>query len=382
MTVDNRLPVPSLTPSPLPAASLVQLDHLSDAERREAMSIAKGIDFADGDSILAQMTGPRQEFADTITRQLAGIAVYETGAATEIILSLSRQIKAANLTKMKREVTGEDWIAARFSGLPIIGRRVSAIRHFQLTHASLIGELERIKSQANAELSRLRAIHRQLDEQEAATERMLRKMMVHIAGCQQAAAEARAQFDQRREAALASGDPFEMQAVRDFAENLAVLETRLLGVQASFLDGMMAIPDIRARQHAARIEMANTIDTIHNDLPDLAAAIGRLVAAYHISQAQKANALRRANRQALEDANAVALETVYLGAKASQDDRAALIGELSNRLDRLLATLDAGSKIDAANVDRRREAAAKLVSLRDRLVKGIAANAKDALKSA
>lgn len=382
MPADNRLPVPTLPPSQLPDAALVQLEHLSDAERREAATIAKGINFSDGETILAQMTGPRQEFAEAITRQLAGIAVYETGAATEIILDLSRQIKAANLAKMKREVMGEDWVAARFSGLPVIGRWVSAIRHFQLTHASLIGELERIKTQAFAELGRLRAIHRQLDEQEAATERMLRKMMVHIAGCQQAATAARAQFEQQREAALASRDPFKMQALRDFAENLAALETRLLGVQASFLDGMMAIPDIRARQHAARIEMANTIDTIHNDLPDLAAAIGRLVAAYHISQAQKANAMRRANRQTLEEANAKALETVYLGAKASQDDSAALIGELSNRLDRLLATLDSGSRIDAANVKKRREAAARLVSLRDRLVEGIAANSENAVKSA
>ena len=378
--MDNRLPVPALPPQQLPAADLIPLDRLSEAEKREAATIAKGVDFTDADSILAQMTGPRQEFAEAITHQLAGIAVYETGAATEIILDLSRQIKAANLAKMRREVAGEDWVAVQFGKLPVVGPWVSAIRHFQLTHASLIGELDRIKAQATAELNRLRGVHRQLDEQEQATERMLRKMMVHIAGCQQAVIAARAEYDQRREAALASRDPFEMQAVRDFVENLATLETRLLGVQASFLDGMMAIPDIRARQQAARIEMANTIDTIHNDLPDLAAAIGRLVAAYHIAQAQKSNALRRANREALAEANAATLETVYLKAKSSQDDSVALIKELSERLDRLLATLDAGVRIDAANAGKRMEATAKLVSLRDRLVEGVAANAKKALK--
>ena len=123
-----------------------------------------------------------------------------------------------------------------------------------------------------------------------------------------------------------------------------MMETRLINAKASFLEKMLSLPDIRARQTAARIEMSNTMDTIQNDLPDLASAIGRLVAAYHISQSQKANELRRKNREELSKANADALDNVYLAAKSSQSGAAEQIEALSQRVARLMATLDEGRR--------------------------------------
>jgi ElaB/YqjD/DUF883 family membrane-anchored ribosome-binding protein len=159
------------------------------------------------------------------------------------------------------------------------------------------------------------------------------------------------------------------------------METRLINAKASFIDKMMAIPDIRARQTAARIEISNAIDTIQNDIPDLASAIARLVAAYHIGQAQKGNDLRRQNRKALSEANADALDDVYLGAKRSQSGALAEIDELGTRVERLMKTLDEGARLDQENAKTRAQGNEKLIQIRDAVLNGLAANANRALSS-
>jgi len=369
------LPAPQL-------GQLIPMSRFSPSELAQIDTIAKGIDFTDADSILAQMNAPNQKFADAITKELGNVAVYETGAAAGIILELSRQIKSTNLAKMQRETKGEDWVAANFGSLPIIGPHVSAIRHFQLNHKSLVGELTRIRDQAQAEITRLRGVHHQLEMQERATETVLREMMVHISACQQAAAAARDRFDKMRADALAADrDPFQIQKLRDFADNIVMMETRLINAKASFLEKMLSLPDIRARQTAARIEMSNTMDTIQNDLPDLASAIGRLVASYHISQSQIANDLRRKNREALSKANADALDNVYLAAKSSQSGAQEQIEQLSQRVQRLLSTLDKGAEIDAKNVKSRAESEARLVEIRDDILSGMARTTDKALRA-
>lgn len=273
-------------------------------------------------------------------------------------------------------------VAANFGSLPVIGPHVSAIRHFQLNHKSLVGELTRIRDQAQAEITRLRGVHHQLEMQRA-TETVLREMMVHICACQRATAAARDRFDKMRGEALAGDrDPFQIQKLRDFADNIVMMETRLINAKASFLEKMLALPDLRARQTAARIEMSNTMDTIQNDLPDLASAIGRLVASYHISQSQIANDLRRKNREALSKANADALDNVYLATKSSQSGAQEQIAQLAHRVQRLLSTLDKGAEIDAQNVKSRAESEARLLEIRDGILNGMAKTTDKALRSA
>ena len=373
--------VPVLAPQKL--GELIPMSRFNAGELAEIDAIAKGIDFTDADSILAQMNAPNQKFADAITKELANVAVYETGAAAGIILELSRQIKSTNLAKMQRETKGEDWIAANFGKLPVVGPHVSAIRHFQLNHKSLVGELTRIRDQAQAEITRLRGVHHQLEMQERATETVLREMMVHICACQRATAVARDRFEAMRSEALAGDhDPFQIQKLRDIADNIVMMETRLITAKASFLEKMLALPDIRARQTAARIEMSNTMDTIQNDVPDLASAIGRLVASYHISQSQIGNDLRRKNREALSKANADALDNVYLAAKSSQSGAQEQIAALAQRVQRLLSTLDKGAEIDAKNVKSRAESEARLIEIRDGILNGMAKATDKALRTA
>jgi ElaB/YqjD/DUF883 family membrane-anchored ribosome-binding protein len=354
---------------------MIPLSRFGQRELAIVDNVSNSVDFTNADSITSQMNGPNQRFADALTSQLAGIKVYQTGAAEGIILDLSRQIKAANLKKMSREARGEDWVAASFGKLPLVGGMASAIRHFQLTHKSLVGELERIRKSAERELNDLRRTHAMLEQQEVATEAVLREMMVHIAGCQRATIRGRAEFEAMRTGSMTGDrDPFKLQKLQDYAENLTMLETRLVNAQVSFVDKMMAIPDIRARQRAARIEISNTIDSIQNDLPDLISAIGRLVSTYNISQSQRGNELRRQNREMLAQANADALNDVYLAAKRSQGGATEQIDQLSGRLDRLLQTLDEGARIDADNARERANSVARLEQLRDKLLEGMADN--------
>ena len=379
-TVGSAGALPALPPANV--GELIPMTRFDASELAQIDTIAKGVDFTDAESILAQMNAPNQKFADAITKELGNVAVYETGAAAGIILELSRQIKSTNLAKMQRESKGEDWVAANLGSLPVIGPHVSAIRHFQLNHKSLVGELARIRDKAQAEITRLRGVHHQLEMQERATETVLRELMVHICACQRATEDARVKFDKMREEALAGDrDPFKIQKLRDIADNIVMMETRLINAKASFLEKMLSLPDIRARQTAARIEMSHTMDTIQNDIPDLASAIGRLVASYHISQSQIGNDLRRKNREALSKASSDALENVYLAAKSSQSGAQEQIEQLAQRVQRLMSTLDKGAEIDAKNVKSRAESEARLVEIRASILDGMAKSAEKALRA-
>jgi uncharacterized protein YaaN involved in tellurite resistance len=378
---EQTINLPVLAPSPL--GELIPMGRFDAAERAQIDALAKGVDFTDAGNIIAQMNAPNQKFADAITRELGNVRLNEAGACAGIILELSRQIKSANLAKMQRETKGEDWVAATFGRLPLIGPQVSALRYFQLHHKSIVGELERIRNQAQAEITRLRGVHEQLEKQEQATETVLREMMVHIAACQQATQAARATFETQRAEALAGDrDPFKIQKLRDFADNITMMEQRLINAKASFLEKMLSLPDIRARQTASLIEVSNTMDSIQNDIPDLASAIGRFVATYNISKSQQANALRQKNREALSRANADALDQVYIAAKQSQAGSADQIEQLSQRVQRLLTTLDKGSEIDAMNSKRRAESEVRLIEIRDGILNGLTKSADRALKSA
>jgi uncharacterized protein YaaN involved in tellurite resistance len=376
---ESAVSLPVLAPSPI--GELIPMSRFDVAERAEIDSLAKGVDFTDADNIIAQMNAPNQKFADAITRELGNVRVNETGSAAGIILELSRQIKSANLAKMQRETKGEDWVAAKFGRLPIIGPQISALRHFQLNHKTIVGELDRIRNKAQAEITRLRGVHQQLERQQQATETVLREMMMHIAACQQATAAARATFETQRAEVLAGDrDPFKIQKLTDFADNITMMEQRLINAKASFLEKMLSLPDIRARQTASLIEVSNTMDSIQNDIPDLASAIGRFVATYNISRSQQANALRQQNREALSRANADALDQVYIAAKQSQAGSADQIEQLSQRVQRLMTTLDKGSEIDARNVRSRAESEARLTDILNGIVTGLAKNADKALQ--
>ena len=377
--VETAYQLPALMDSSLSKGELIPLNILTPQELAMVDTIAKSVDLTDADAVLKLMSGPRQRFADAITAQLEGLKVYETGAAAGVILELSRQIKATNLQKMRKESTGEDWVAANFGKLPVIGPMVSAIRHFQLTHKRIVDELDRIKKQAQKELNGLSASNALLKQQEEATYRMLREMMVHIAGCEKAVAAARPDYDQRRRQLAESRDPFELQRLTQYGENIVMLETRILNAKTSFVGNMLAIPDIQAKAQAARIEMANTMDTIQNDIPDLAAIIGRLVAVYNIAQAQKGTKLRQANRQALAEINQTATRDVYLAAKASQGSAIDEVERLSQRLDSTLAMLADGLEIDRRNVGKREEASRRLYELRNKLLDGLADHAQKAV---
>jgi ElaB/YqjD/DUF883 family membrane-anchored ribosome-binding protein len=172
-----------------------------------------------------------------------------------------------------------------------------------------------------------------------------------------------------------------LQKLRDLGENISLMETRLINAKVSFIEKMLAIPDLRARQTAARIEISNTIDTIQNDIPDLASAIGRLVASYHIAEARKSTELRREMRKQLGEANADALDSVYLNAKRSQAGANAEIDDLSARVERLMKTLEAGTRIDEANAASRAESNRKLVEIRDAVIDGLSEAARRALKA-
>ena len=64
------LPAPQL-------GQLIPMSRFNPTELAQIDTIAKGIDFTDADSIMAQMNAPNQKFADAITKELENVAVSD-----------------------------------------------------------------------------------------------------------------------------------------------------------------------------------------------------------------------------------------------------------------------------------------------------------------
>jgi hypothetical protein len=80
MTTNDVVTKPAVAVPDLPPRSLgelIPMTRLSPEEQARVRAVAKGVDWSDANSIMAQMNAPNQRFADALTRQLSSVAVYE-----------------------------------------------------------------------------------------------------------------------------------------------------------------------------------------------------------------------------------------------------------------------------------------------------------------
>src|SRR6516162_10273392 len=380
----EKMPALPVLANALPASQLIPLDKFDDERRKRIGELAATVQMTDSNSIMTFGTEPQRRMNAFLDEMLKGVRTDETGAAGELIMELATAIKGLNLPKMKEEVAGEDGIAGMLAKLPVVGAHFSALRHFQETRKEIHEHLDRIEKKASVEMGRLQAENAAADARARETLINLRDLEVYLAAGQVALVKARDEFASLKSKVEATQprDPVQFSELRDMAEQVNAFETRLLRMNIAVADAMIAIPQIRTAQEAARIEIRNIMDAMLFDMPRLKGAILQVATLNQINKAAASTAARRQVAREIGQLGADALAQAYTNAKLSQGNAAADVEALESIAGRLLDTIGKGAKISEENRRKRDEAQKRIETLKVNLVLGLRASAEQIVRSA
>lgn len=372
----NATPTPAGT-SLIPALKFelrpeqqMDLSKLNSEQTTRVNQIVSSVSFSDTNSLVSFGADAQRELSQHLDALLEGIRTGETGRAGEVTIALATTIKELNLPKVKAEVESGG-VADHLGRLPIVGGWFSALRALQQNHKKITDHLAAIEQKAQTQLETLRAMNDRLDRLVDSSIIHIKDLELYMAAGQILIKRARVEFEQRRAAAEASRDVIEITRLRDFAEQVNAFETRIVRIHLAHSRSITSVPEIRASQAAALIEMNNLMDGILFDLPELKRAILRVASLERTMQASKDTQARRDLTRELGSIAGDQLQDAYLKAKNSQGDFVADIAALSQSADKLLETIELGRRIDAANVAKREQAIADLSSVNSKFKDGL-----------
>ncbi|MEX8518443.1 MAG: toxic anion resistance protein [Leptothrix sp. (in: b-proteobacteria)] len=366
--------------------SLPRLDYALTAEQQfdltrltpEAMArvnqIVATVSFADTNSLLSFGSEAQRQLSQHLDELLDGIRTSEVGAAGDLTIELATTIKALNLQKMKREIDGQDWVAASVGWLPVVGPWFSALRYLQLSHRKVKDHLDAIEQRAQADLAKLNAMNDRLDRLVESSIEHIQDLELYLAAAQIIVKRARVEFEQRREVAAKSKDVVEISRLRDFCEQLNAFEARVVRMHVAHGESMVAVPEIRTGQTASRIEMSNIMDSLLFDLPHLKRAIVQVAALDRTARAARANAARRELSRQIATIGSEQLQSVYLQAKQSQGGAEQDVALLAQSADRLLQTIELGQQLDLENARKRDRAIGELAGIKRKFTDALLAS--------
>ena len=373
----EKMPALPVLANALPASQLIPLEKFDDERRKRIGELAATVQMTDSNSIMTFGTEPQRRMNAFLDEMLKGVRTDETGTAGELIMELATAIKGLNLPKMKEEVAGEDGIAGMLAKLPVVGVHFSALRHFQETRKEIHEHLDRIEKKASVEMGRLQAENAAADARARETLINLRELEVYLAAGQIALVKARDEFASLKSKVEATQppDPVQFSGLRDMAEQVNAFETRLLRMNIAIADAMVAIPQIRTAQEAARIEIRNIMDAMLFDMPRLKSAVLQVAALNQINKAAASTEARRRVAREIGQMGPEALDQAFTNAKLSQGGAAEDVQVLETVASRLLDTIAKGAKISEDNRAKRAEAQQRIEALKGKLVEGLRAGA-------
>ncbi len=357
----------------LPDKQKINLAKFDDAQRQRITDIASTVGVLDSAAVTNFGVEAQRKMNSFLDQLLQGIRTYEVGQAGALTIELAHQIKAMDLPKVQQEIQSGDWITK----IPIVGKWVSALRKFQMEHEEIIKHLNDIESKGQREVAKLASVNTKMDALADSTLSNLKELEVYLAAGQVVLMRARGEFHKRRDEVAQSNDPVALVQLRDQAEQINAFEARLMRMHVAYTDALVAIPQIRTTQEAARIEQRNIMDTILFDLPRLKSAILRVAALNLIVDASKEDEARRQIARQIGTLGADALDDAYTRAKQSQGAGAEDVAALAEIADKLLATIAKGVQLDEENRQKRQAAEQQLDVIKDKLIEGLRSNAAE-----
>lgn len=375
LMIRTQIDMPKLQ-NALQETQKVNFTKLNEEQRVKVSRIIETVPVLDSNTVATFGNDAQRKMNDYLDELLKGIKVCDAGEAGIITMELAKHIKSMNLPKMKSEAEGKDWAV----NLPIIGKKLSAIRYFIASHEEIVKQLDELEDKAQREIGKLMASNASLDKLAEATLENIKELELYLAAGQSILFRAKAEFMKVRDN-MQENDLIEMAKLRDMAEQINAFEARLLKMHIAFTDSLTAIPQIRLNQEAARIEINNIIDTLQFDIPRLKSGIIRIASLKKILEASKETKARREITRQIGSLGADALDAAYTSAKQSQGDGIEDIAILAATADKILETMAKGVKIDQENRIKNEQAQKQLGEIKSKLYTGLKANTEDIVNS-
>jgi len=235
----------------MPEDQKINLAKFDEPQRMRINQIVASVGQLDSATVTGFGAEKQMQMNAFLDDLLKGIRTSEVGEAGAITLDLARHIKGMNLTEVKKEFDGGDWVANSFGKLPLVGKYISALRAFQLNHTEVVKYLQEIQDRAQREMGTLAATNTKLDQLVDKTIANLKDMELFLAAGQSVLMRAKAQFSSRQAELATSTDQVALMKLRDEAEQINAFEARLLRMHVGFTDALMSVPQIRLTQEAA-----------------------------------------------------------------------------------------------------------------------------------
>ena len=334
--------------------------------------LAAAVDAGDSNLLLTFGAKPQREVSRVFDTLLRGIQTEDAGVGGDLVIELSRGMDLAKIREMRDELnSGGSTFAYFLNQIPVIGpwlaRQMSAFLYFKYRKDEIIKHFDEMERRIATKKEELLAANTSLDMNYEATEQNLLDLKVYIAAGEQAGQRLVEESETRLATAQASQDPVIVNQYRDFRSNVEQFLTRVTRLHGAYANSAQNLPQIRQIQETTKIALADIVDTLLIDLPQMKQAILQLTALKTIKDARAGAEKRRELSRELREITANTANESYLKAKASQGQFEDELALLERMAEKLKETEKLARDIEAQNAKAREDAHRRLRQVTDEL---------------
>ena len=362
-----------LIPVSMPSeAVLFEQKEFNEGDWGRVQELAKAVDATDSNLLLTYGATPQREVSSVFDVLLRGIRTEDAGVGGDLVIALSRGMEQAKIREMRAELdSGGSGLAYFLNNIPVLGpwiaRQLSAFLYFKHRKDEIIKHFDEMERQINARKEELLAANTTLDMNYEATARNLQDLKIYIAAGEQAGERLVEESINRLAEAQASKDPVVVNQYRDFRGNVEAFLTRIVRLHTAYANAAQNLPQIRQIQETTKIALADVVDSLLVDIPQMKQAILQLTALKTIKDARTGAEKRRELSRELRELTANTANESYLEAKASQGQFEAELSLLENMASRLKETEAKAREIENQNALAREDAHKRLRKVTEEL---------------
>jgi uncharacterized protein YaaN involved in tellurite resistance len=368
VTTDERL---------LPQARLGRLVEVASLRPEDldlANRSAANLDFRNTNTLLAHGDGVLTGIAQASRQLLTGVRLGEADEVGRIAAAVIDGVKILRIQDLQAESV--DGKPASRKG--VIGRLLgvaadahTAFKGFHENRKKFLELMDSEQAKARKTKADLAVTIDLLDQQALAIRQSLHALKIEIAAGQIAIDRGQDELDALRVHAVETGDPADAADVMEFRGAIANFRGKTAEMLESLVGSAMLIPIIGQNKKAAETRMMKISNGMLVVIPRLMA-----VASQAVVQVEIRNAAAQAEK--LDEANRQITLLASKGAHAAATSAARSLGGDQRNIDVLAQVADEAVKTMNEVIDIEREVAAgdrereaKLVEIRDRLVRGM-----------
>ena len=353
---------------------LVEVGNLAADDLAAAQASAAKVDFRNTNSLLGHGEGVLAGIAASSRQLLTGVRLGDAGEVGRIAASVIDGVKILRIQDLQAEA-GSGAPAAR-KGL--IGRLIgaaadahTAFKGFAENRKKFLDLMDSEQAKARKTKADLTVAVELLDQQAVAIRHSLHALKIEIAAGQIALDRGQQELETLRQNAVHSGEAADAADVMEFRSALANFRGKVAQMRETLIGSAMLIPLIGQNKKAAETRIMQVSNGMLVVIPRLMAVASQAVVQVDIRRAaDEAEKLDEAARQITLLASKGAHDAATSAARSLGGDQRN-IDVLAQVADETIKTMHEVIDIErqVAAGDRDREA--KLVDIRDRLVRGM-----------